>query len=88
MDGIFTMNLMIQFTKIIMKTESETELKSDSLITTENITKLVVLVKFDSGDIHQVLLNEKERDLTLDLLVNSVLDKKMSVSTKIDTIDF
>lgn len=71
-----------------MKTESETELKSDSLITTENITKLVVLVKFDSGDIHQVLLNEKERDLTLDLLVNSVLDKKMSVSTKIDTIDF
>lgn len=79
---------MIQFTKIIMKTESETELKSDSLITTENITKLVVLVKFDSGDIHQVLLNEKERDLTLDLLVNSVLDKKMSVSTKIDTIDF
>jgi hypothetical protein len=71
-----------------MKTESETELKSDSLITTENITKLVVLVKFDSGDIHQVLLNEKERDLTLDLLVNSVLDKKMSVSAKIDSIDF
>lgn len=79
---------MIQFTKIIMITESETELKSDSLITTDNIAKLVVLVKFDSGDIHQVLLNKEEQDLTLDLLLSSVLNKKMSVSTKIDAIDF